>query len=612
MDFLRKLAKDRMAAFFLCAVLSALMLYLQPVHTAQAAQADTPAIVSAAAEILYNNEGSYNSVNADDNGAVSIGKLQWHGWRALSLLQTIVKADDAQAQKLLGKTLYKEVSSTADTTKWSTRKLNSSEAAAVKKLLATDESKAAQDSLANTDITSYVTQGKRLGITNEPALVYFSDLANQGGSGAAGRVGTAASKIAGSYAAVTLNELHEAAVCDSVMGAYSNRRFATYRYAAGLGWTYCKKGDSFIPYNYTSAVDSGAAWIQRALNSCMKAKLTVTGVYDDATQTAVAAFQSAKKLEVDGCAGKSTILALIKAAASNEKVTPQNPADDPSEPDSPVEPEKPDDPGEDPQKPLNKTVLTAARKSYAYNDTKESFALKVTSSHAQSPITWQSSDKSVAAVSADGIVTVKGAGQARITVKQAQTDQYAAAQLTISITVYSTKPSDYEEPSGALYAGKTMQKQHIQWLQAALVTLDKADITVNGSWSDTMTRLVTEFQQKCGLEADGIAGTATQGMVKRLMAVKTHKPSVTIKSSTDGNKLSWKKYEKANRVYIYRKEKGGSYKRIKTISNMSKKSYQDTKCEKGITYYYVIKYGYIQNKMKVTGVSSGSVSGALC
>lgn len=44
-------------------------------------------IVAAAQNIIFANEGNYGSVNADDNGAVSVGKVQWHGTRALNLLK---------------------------------------------------------------------------------------------------------------------------------------------------------------------------------------------------------------------------------------------------------------------------------------------------------------------------------------------------------------------------------------------------------------------------------------------------------------------------------------------------------------------------------------------
>ena len=46
-------------------------------------------IAAEAAKIIFANEGNYASVNADDNGAVSVGKVQWHGNRALSLLKKI-------------------------------------------------------------------------------------------------------------------------------------------------------------------------------------------------------------------------------------------------------------------------------------------------------------------------------------------------------------------------------------------------------------------------------------------------------------------------------------------------------------------------------------------
>lgn len=654
------------------AVLAGILLTgLIPLYSVRAAQADTDiavpvsaqadmdVIVSASAQILYNNEGSYNSVNPNDNGAVSIGKLQWHGWRALSLLQTIVSSNKEQAQEMLGSSLYKEVVQTEDTSKWGTRKLSASEAAAVRTLLATDESKSAQDTLAVKDITSYIQQGQRLGIKNEAALVYFADLANQGGSGASGRVGASASRFAGSYEAVTLNELHQAAICDSVMGAYLSRRFATYKYASALGWTYCSPSDSYIPSDYVTARDSGAAWVQRALNTCMNAGLTVTDTYDQATKEAVIRFQAAKKLDIDGFSGRETIVALIKATFQSESVTPpdtpvqdpgtsaENPGTSAGDPgtsgqnpgtssgntnisagnsgtsaenpgtssgnqgtsgqDPGTSVENPDVQPEKPEEISIKTVLKASKTSYAVNDNSEPFMLNVTSSHTIVPITYRSSDESVAEVRRDGRVTVKGPGQAAITVSQEKTGNYTAAEQKISITVYSTDPSDYQVPTGALYAGKNMKKQQVQWLQAALIRLNGANITVNGSWSKTMTQLLTAFQKKCAIEADGIAGDQTQDLVKKMLAVKAKKPQISVKSGTKAKTVSWKKYAKANRVYIYRKEKGGSYKRIKTITNMKKTSYQDSTVKKGKTYYYMVRYGYVQGKLTVRGPESGAV-----
>lgn len=591
----------------------------------QGAQTDMEEIVVSAAEILYNNEGSYNSVNANDNGAVSIGKLQWHGWRALSLLQTIAKANDEKTKELLGNTFYKEVTTTKDTSKWANRVLTNKEAADVKKLLAIQESKDAQDALAHKDITSYVEQGMRLGITNKPALVYFADLANQGGSGAAGRVGRSASNITGGYASVTLNELHEAAICDSVMGksAYYSRRFGTYQYAAGLGWKYCDSKDSFIPYDYISACGDGAAWIQRALNTCTNAGLSVTGAYDNATKKAVKAFQSAKKMDADGQAGPGTIVALIKAVVKGETVSTDTPGSDtpsqePDEPgQNPADPsQEPDEPGQNPAKPpeeepdnsgsqttLKKTTLSVEKKSYTFNDTFKSFTISASSNQEESPIEFESSDTSVLAVTADGNVTVNGKGSAKIVVSQAATQNYKAAKLNVSVTVYSTNPSDYPVPVGSLYAGKIMQTEYVQWLQASLISLGQKEMTVNGKWSDTLTKRVTDFQKKCGLEADGIVGDATYAVMKNMLAVKAAKPSLSAKKNT----ISWGKQSGANRIYVYRKEKGGAYSKIKTVKNMAKTSYCDQGIEKGKTYYYTVKSGCVQNKVKVESPRSKSV-----
>ena len=50
-------------------------------------------IVKAAANVVRENEGSYSSVNPDDNGALSIGWIQWHANRALSLIRDIINAN---------------------------------------------------------------------------------------------------------------------------------------------------------------------------------------------------------------------------------------------------------------------------------------------------------------------------------------------------------------------------------------------------------------------------------------------------------------------------------------------------------------------------------------
>ncbi len=187
-------------------------------------------VAAQAAAIIFANEGGYTSVNANDNGAVSVGKVQWHGSRALDLLKKICKAE-SRAEEILGASLYTEVTKA---TQWNTRTVNQTEKAAISKLLGTTAGKAAQDRQAEEDVTAYVTHGVNMGIEDPKSLVYFADLENQGGAGASRRVGQAAIKNAGGAAKVTLAFIHSAALADRVMGKYKTRRNSTYSKAAAL------------------------------------------------------------------------------------------------------------------------------------------------------------------------------------------------------------------------------------------------------------------------------------------------------------------------------------------------------------------------------------------
>ena len=191
----------------------------------------TEKMVDAAMTIIYRNEGSYGSINKDDNGAVSIGKVQWHGNRALNLLKSIVREAPDLSQELLGEALYDEIV-TADS--WGSRTVNEEEALAISALLKTDVGKAAQDALAATDITSYVNHALNLGLRSSTAIVYFSDLENQWGYTGAKKQAQKAMEAAGSYEAVTLDVLHQA--CLNYTTKYHTRRNNVYDYCLSLGW----------------------------------------------------------------------------------------------------------------------------------------------------------------------------------------------------------------------------------------------------------------------------------------------------------------------------------------------------------------------------------------
>ena len=183
-------------------------------------------VVSAAQNVIFGQEGNYGSVNANDNGAVSVGKVQWHGNRALNLLKAICQAESGAAP-ILGAALFNEITTA---TSWATRTVNAAEKAAISRLLTTVAGKKAQDSLAETDVTAYVEHGLKVGVEDPAALVYFADLENQGGAGASARVAKAADKP------VSLPTLHSAALADQVMGRYPTRRKSVYNAAAALNF----------------------------------------------------------------------------------------------------------------------------------------------------------------------------------------------------------------------------------------------------------------------------------------------------------------------------------------------------------------------------------------
>ena len=78
--------KNRILSLLLAVVLLVGMI---PMVMVEASAYSASEILDAALQLLYYNEGSYGSVNKNDNGAVSVGKIQWHGTRALNLLKRL-------------------------------------------------------------------------------------------------------------------------------------------------------------------------------------------------------------------------------------------------------------------------------------------------------------------------------------------------------------------------------------------------------------------------------------------------------------------------------------------------------------------------------------------
>jgi len=216
------------AALLTCLMLVGLM------PTAMAAQVSDAQIIDAIVVYLNIKEGNYDSINPNDNGALSVGKIQWHAGNALTLIRKIEARNPQQAQEILGEELYIELMDPA--TNWASRIVDAEEATRLSKLLATAESKIVQDEEAEAYMKSYIKSARNQGLTDPTIIVYYCDMYNQSPRMTL-RTAKAAIAAAGSADAVTLELLHETALQDETAGKYPNRRNATYEYCKNLGWS---------------------------------------------------------------------------------------------------------------------------------------------------------------------------------------------------------------------------------------------------------------------------------------------------------------------------------------------------------------------------------------
>ena len=218
----------------LTAFLLALALCLGLIVQAGAAFVTDDDVIRAVLVVFRRQEGSYDSVNRDDNGALSVGKLQWHGVRALELMKEIAAADPALAFDCLGERLYQEaVGASRDA--WDNRTLSVAEAARVSALLATLLSVRIQDATAKKDISAYISHARTYDIRSAEAMVYYCDLENQYGPGGASSLVSRVKELLGKTYIETVDEFHEALM--QVTSYYRERRTWTWQFARSIDWT---------------------------------------------------------------------------------------------------------------------------------------------------------------------------------------------------------------------------------------------------------------------------------------------------------------------------------------------------------------------------------------
>lgn len=225
-------------------------------------------IITAAMTYLNIKEGNCNSVNANDNGAVSIGMIQWHGTRALNIIKQVVALIPDYALEVLGEDFYQEI---LTATNWETRIVNAEEKAALVLLLSTEESKQVQIAQARDDLGGYFSHARRQGMETPALQLYFMDIENQYGSGGAERMVKYAKEASGLSQFKNLTQFHNGMRKAAYQLEYNNsvtpyisRRESTYTYIVEtLAWEtdvpYCvmtarngAEGDTHVSFEVTA------------------------------------------------------------------------------------------------------------------------------------------------------------------------------------------------------------------------------------------------------------------------------------------------------------------------------------------------------------------------
>ena len=230
-------------------------------------------IATKASKIIFENEGGYGSVNKNDKGAVSVGRIQWHGNRALSLLKKIVKENRTVAQTVLETSLYDEIIEKKD---WSKRVVSSDEASQLSKLLSSTAGKKVQDEQSILDVTGYVKSVISNKVTSENAIIFMADIANQGGTGASTRIIKAAKNK-------TIDGLYAAAKVDKVFKNYQSRRAEVYKKL--MGYEYGSNTKKTTTATNTSTKTSTNTSTNTSIKEGQAIKLSKCPLYATATAT---------------------------------------------------------------------------------------------------------------------------------------------------------------------------------------------------------------------------------------------------------------------------------------------------------------------------------------
>lgn len=185
---------------------------------------------STLAEIGYNltkkheSGGDYAAINPNDNGAISIGLIQWHAERAYDIIKGIADEDYNVFKSRGGERLNNGQGLNGGRGAWHNYTVvrDGEEFRILQNILNSDASKKVQDRQKIIDYQGYIDLGKSKGITDNATLLYFADMCNQYGNG------RAVSKLNAITKPYTLDKLHNYVISHESDSKVRDRRNAIY------------------------------------------------------------------------------------------------------------------------------------------------------------------------------------------------------------------------------------------------------------------------------------------------------------------------------------------------------------------------------------------------
>lgn len=217
-------------------------------------------------------------------------------------------------------------------------------------------------------------------------------------------------------------------------------------------------------------------------------------------------------------------------------------------------------------------------------------------------VTWSSSDRTVATVSADGTVTALKYGTATITAK---TSNGLTAECKVTVTIPVSSFSVTPSKSKVLAIGKSFT------ITSKVYPTNAVDKTLLYESSNPEVATVNSKGKVTAVAVGKTKITITSKSNPEktrtiTIYVRPAKGKLTTRKATaDGVLLKWNEIDGAEGYVIYRRTSAkGKTTVVADVSAEEARSYLDTKAKTGKTYYYYIKAYYTVGSTKIYAPAS--------